>query len=101
MSNDKDLIDKLLGYPEIDVCADAADEIVGLRSACARLRTDKEKLRADHKTYAEGAAKVMIERDKYWRQAKVMSELLEQMYKYLDDEDWAMRNKIEAVLKDK
>jgi chromosome segregation ATPase len=47
MSNDKDIIDKLLGYPEIDVCADAADEIVGLRSACARLRTEKEKLRAE------------------------------------------------------
>jgi hypothetical protein len=47
MSDDKDLVDKLLGYSEIDVCADAADEIVGLRSACARLRADREKLRAE------------------------------------------------------
>jgi chromosome segregation ATPase len=47
MIDDKDLIDKLLGYPEIDVCADAADEILGLRSACARLRADREKLRAE------------------------------------------------------
>jgi seryl-tRNA synthetase len=45
-----DLVDRLLGYPDIDECVEAADEIIGIKSANARLRAE---LAAERERFAQ------------------------------------------------